>query len=83
MLCDQAQAERVKIGSEQSLPSYLSQICRSDKSLHILRAKWNIKGEGEAHSHTMELPFQNGKLRSGEEVFSINKWQRQFSDPSL
>lgn len=75
--------KRVNMGSEQSPPGYLSHIYHSDKSLCIFRTKVNIKGQGEALSYTTELPFQNGKLRSGKEVFSSNEWQKQFPNASL
>lgn len=73
---------RVKTVFEQCPPSYLSQIYPLDKSLHISRAKVNVKGQVEAQAYTIELPFQNRKLKIEKEVFPVNKWQRQFSNPS-
>lgn len=55
-----------------------------NKLVHISRAKVKIKRQGEAHSYTIELPFQNGKLRSGKEVLSVYKQMaKTISNPSL
>lgn len=68
----------MEVGSEQSFPSFLSQSYHSDKSFHISRAKGNIKGQGEAHSYTMEFPFQNGKLRVGKKCSPLTSGRGNF-----